>query len=239
LLLETQYHYLFAHRRPTDVNKFQLTVLIAGVANLALLLLFPPFNSQSLLRAGPASFDAFYPMFDAPANATLNSGLLYLEIFSVLFNAVLAWLLLQGAPQQPSRPRVRWENVLQWMVIADLVLILLFPPFETQPDRAFEGFRFALSGSVQRGIFLPFLFLELFLLALNAAALWLAFGLVARWSETDGAESPVPEPVAAGSATLDPDRSQIGRSDRDRRQDPDPQFGGPERRRGIERRKRP
>ena len=82
------------------MNKFQLTVLIAALANLALMLIFPPFNGQSLLRAGPASFDAFYPAFDAPANATRNSGLLYLEIFSVLVNAVLAWLLLQSAPQE-------------------------------------------------------------------------------------------------------------------------------------------
>jgi len=219
------------------MNKFQLTVLIAALANLALLLLFPPFNSQSLWRTGPASFDAFYPAFDAPVNATLNSGLLYLEIFFVLVNAVLAWLLLQGAPQEPSRPRVRWQSVLQWLVIANLLLILLFPPFETQPDRAFEGFRFALSGSVQRGIFLPFLFLELFLLALDAAALWLAFGLVARWDEGYGAESAVPESIAESGAAPDPDRSQIGRSDHDRRQGPDPHFGGPERRRGIERRK--
>src|SRR6266849_2359625 len=197
------------------MNKFQLTVLIAALANLALLLLFPPFN------------------------ATLNSGLLYLEIFFVLVNAVLAWLLLQGAPQEPSRPRVRWQSVLQWLVIANLLLILLFPPFETQPDRAFEGFRFALSGSVQRGIFLPFLFLELFLLALDAAVLWLAFGLVARWDGADGAEFPAePESLAEAGAAPGPDRSQIGRSDRDRREGPDPHFGGPERRSGAERRKR-
>ena len=222
------------------MNKFQLTVLIAALANLALLLLFPPFNSQSLWRAGPPSFDAFYPAFDAPVNATLNSGLLYLEIFFVLINAVLAWLLLQGAPEQPSRPRVRWQTVLQWLIVANLLLILLFPPFETQPDRAFEGFRFALSGSVQRGIFLPFLFLELFLLALDAAALWLAFGLVARWDEANGAESPaMPESFAEASAAPGPDKSQIGRSDRDRRQGRDRHFNGPERRRGVERRKRP
>jgi hypothetical protein len=219
------------------MNKFQLTVLIAALANLALMLIFPPFNSQSLFRVGPASFDAFYPAFDAPVSATLNSGLLYLEIFFVLVNAVLAWVLLQGAPQQPSRPRVRWQNVLQWLIIANLLVILLFPPFETQPDRAFEGFRFALSGSVQRGIFLPFLFLELFLLALDAAALWLAFGFVARWDEADGAQSAVPESIAEADAAPDPDRSEIGRSDRDRRQGEDPHFGGPERRRGIERRK--
>ncbi len=221
------------------MNKLQLTVLIAAVANLALMLLFPPFNGQSLLRAGPASFDAFYPVFDAPVNATLNSGLLYLEIFFVLVNAVLAWLLLQGAPQQPSRPRVRWQSVLQWLVIANLLLILLFPPFETQPDRAFEGFRFALSGSVQRGIFLPFLFLELFLLALDAAVLWLVFGLVARSDGAGDAEfAAEPEAFAGASAAPGPDRHEIGRSDRDRRQGLDPHFGGPERRSGVERRKR-
>src|SRR3989442_6136150 len=209
------------------MNKFQLTVLVAALANLALMLLFPPFNGQSVLRAGPASFDAFYPAFDAPVNATLNSGLLYLEIFSVLVNAVLAWLLLQSAPEQPSRPRVRWQTVLQWLIIANLLLILLFPPFETQPDRAFEGFRFALSGSVQRGIFLPFLFLELFLLALDAAVLWLAFGLVARWDEASGAEFPAePESFAEASAAPGPDRHQIGRSAPDRGQGLDPAFGG-------------
>jgi len=221
------------------MNRFQLTVLIGALANLALLLLFPPFNSQSLWRPGPASFDAFYPAFDAPVNGTLNSGLLYLEIFFVLVNAVLAWVLLQGAPEQPSRPRVRWQNVLQWLIIANLLVILLFPPFETQPDRAFEGFRFALSGSVQRGIFLPFLFLELFLLALDAAVLWLAFGLVARWDGANGAEfSAEPESFDEAGAAPGPDRSQIGRSDRDRREGPDPRFGGPERRSGDERRKR-
>jgi len=217
------------------VNKFQLTVLIAALANLALLLLFPPFDSQPLWRMGPATFDAFYPVFDWPAKGTLNSGLLYLEIFSVLVNAALAWVLLQGTPKQPSLPRVRWQSVLQWMVIADLLLILIFPPFETLPlearmgERAFEGFRFVLSGSVQRGIFLPLLFMELLLLALNATALWLAFELVARKEETSGAVSP-------GAPGLEGD--QIGRSGSDRRQRRDPRYDGPERRIGIDRRER-
>src|SRR5260221_1753844 len=202
-----------------------------------LILFAPPFNSQSLFRAGPASFDAFYPAFDAPVGAELKSGLLYLEFFWVVVNAVLEWALMQGVPQQPHTPRVRWQNVLQWLVIANLLVILLFPPFETQPDRAFEGFRFALGGSVQRGIFLPFLFLELFLLALDAAALWLAFGLVTRWDVADGAESFVPGSIAEAGAAPDPDRSQIGRSDHHRRQGRDPNFGGPEPRKGIDRRK--
>lgn len=217
------------------MNKFQLTVLITAMANLALLLLFPPFDSQPLGRIGPANFDAFYPVFDWPARGTLNSGLLYLEVLPVLINAALAWLLLQGAPQQPSRPRVRWQSALQWLVIADLLLILMFPPFETQPlaarmgERAFESFSFVLSGSVQRGIFVPLLFMELLLLALNATALWLAFGLIARGDETNGAESP---------AALGLEGGQIGRSDSDRRQSRDPRYDGPERRSGIDRRER-
>ena len=215
------------------VNNFQLTVLIAALANLAVLLLFPPFDSQPLGLTGTATFDAFYPVFDWPVKGVVNSGLLYLEVFSVLVNATLAWLLLQGTPQRPSRPRFRWQSVLQWIVVADLLLILVFPPFETRPlearlgERAFEGFAFALSGSVQRGIFIPLLFMELLLLALNATALWLAFGLVDRASEAMGTESP---------GALGPEEGQIGRSGVDRRQRRDPRYRGPERRSGIDRR---
>jgi hypothetical protein len=216
------------------VNNFQLTVLIAALANLALLLLFPPFDSQPLGLSGSATFDAFYPVFDWPVKGTINSGLLYLEVFAVLFNATLAWLLLQGTPRRPAVPRFRWQIVLQWLVVADLLLLLLFPPFETRPlearlgERAFEGFAFVLSGSVQRGIFVPLLFMEILLLALNATALWLAFGLVDRGSDA-GAESP----GAPG-----PEAGQIGRSGVDRRQRRDAHYKGPERRRGIDRRNR-
>jgi hypothetical protein len=217
------------------VNNFQLTVLIAALANLALLLLFPPFDSQPLGLTGAPTFDAFYPVFDWPVKGVINSGLLYLEVFSVLVNATLAWLLLQGPPQRPSMPRFRWQGVLQWMVVADLLLMLLFPPFETRPvearlgERAFEGFAFVLSGSVQRGIFMPLLFMEFLLLALNATTLWLAFGLIDRGREASAAQSP---------GMPGPERGQIGRSGADRRQRRDPSYRGPERRSGTDRRDR-
>ena len=226
------------------MNKFQLTVLIAALVNLALLLFFPPYNSLPLGRTGPGSFDAFYPAFGAPPSGAVNTGLLYLEMSPVFANAVLAWILLQDTPQPPYRPRVRWQSVLQWLVIANLALILLFPPFETQPlaarmgDRAFEGFRFALSGNVQRGIFLPLLYLELLLLALNATSLWLVFGLVARGEAATDADSPmVPAPLPEASAAPGLQRGQVGRSGRDRRVHEDPDYRGPERRRGGERRR--
>lgn len=217
------------------MNNFQLTVLIAALANLALLLLFPPFDSQPLGLMGAATFDAFYPVFDWPVKGTINSGLLYLEVFAVLVNATLAWLLLQGTPQRPVLPRFRWQSVLQWLVVANLLLVLLFPPFETLPlearlgERAFEGFAFVLSGSVQRGIFIPLLFMELLLLALNTAAISLAFGLIDRGSAARAAESP----GGPGS-----EGRQIGRSGVDRRQRRDTGYTGPERRRGGDRRHR-
>jgi hypothetical protein len=227
------------------MNKFQLTVLIAALANLVLVLLFPPYNSLPLGRTGPGSFDAFYPAFAAPANGTVNTGLLYLELFPVFANAVAAWLLLQDTRQEPYRPRMRWQSALQWLVIANLVLILAFPPFETQPlaarigDRAFEGFKFALSGNVQSGIFLPLLYLELLLLALNATSLWLAFGLVARDGAAEQDSAAAPAPLAEASAASPPERKgQVGRSGRDRRVGQDPGYAGPERRLGRDRRKR-
>lgn len=226
------------------MNKFQLTVLVAALVNLALLLFFPPYNSLPLGRTGPGSFDAFYPAFSAPPNGAVNTGLLYLEMFPVFINAVIAWLLLQDTAQQPYRPRVRWQIVLQGLVIANLLLILLFPPFETQPlesrigDRAFEGFKFALSGNVQSGIFLPLLYLELLLLALNAASMWLAFGIVAREEAVSAGPSVAPAPPPEAGAAPGPRSGQVGRSGKDRRVHADPGYQGPERRRGGDRRRR-
>lgn len=226
------------------MNKFQLAVLMGALGNLALLLFFPPYNSLPLGRTGPGSFDAFYPAFGAPPSGSVNTGLLYLEMIPVFVNAVLAWVLLQDTRQPPYRPRVRWQSVLQWLVIANLALILLFPPFETQPlaarmgDRAFEGFRFALSGDVQLGIFVPLLYLELLLLALNAASLWLVFGFLARGEALADADAPVvPAPVPEVGAAPAVLRGQVGRSGRDRRMRQDPDYGGPERRHGSDRRR--
>lgn len=212
------------------MNKFQLTVLIAAMANLALLLLFPPYDSRPAGLLGQAGFDSFYFIFDAPANGIVNTGLLYLETLPVLVNAALAWLFLEGAPQRSSSPRVPWQRVLQWLVAADVLLIVLFPPFETRPlaaafgDRALEGFDFVLSGGIQRGIFLPLLYMELSLLAVNTAALWLAFLLVARRYEA--------------SAARESEKAELGRSGHDRRQHQDPRYDGRERRSGVDRRER-
>jgi hypothetical protein len=229
------------------MNKFQLTVMAGAVLNFALLLLFPPFDRFPLGR-GTSTFDAFYPLFAAPPTGVINTGLLYIEIMVVSLNAALGWLMMQGVPENPVRPRVRWQSALQWLVIADLLLILLFPPFEVRPlsplgMNSFDGFRFAPTGSVQQGIFLPLLFLELLLLAVNAAAFWLAFGMVSGGAgeirPAQAAASLAPAPVTRPAPRSFGADGQYGRAKRDRRVNQNPGYSGPERRHNKERRRSP
>lgn len=214
--------------RNRTVNRYQLTVLVAAFANLALLLLFPPFDNRPSQGMGPASFDSFCPMFAAPENGIVNTGLLYLETLPVLVNAAIAWLLLEGR-QRRSLPSIRWQTVLQGLVAIDVLLMVLFPPYETRPialgfgDRTFEGFNFVLSGGPQRGIFVPLLYMELSLLAVNTAALWVAFWRVARGYEAEFVDA-------------EREKGALGRSAKDRRQHQDPNYSGPERRSGTDRR---
>lgn len=68
------------------MNGSQVALLAVAAANLALLLLFPPYDSVTLGR-GSASFDAFYFVFDAHFNKAINANLLLLQIYWVLINA--------------------------------------------------------------------------------------------------------------------------------------------------------
>ena len=74
--------------------------LLAGIAaNIALILLFPPFeNYPSTMRFSVTSFDGFYFYFGDKLQRNLYQPILFLEIFLVLINGALLWLLL---PRQP------------------------------------------------------------------------------------------------------------------------------------------
>jgi len=227
------------------MNKFQLTVIVGAVINLALALLFPPFDRYPLGR-GMAAFDAFYPLMAAPPAGFINTGLLYIEIMAVAFNAALAWLMLQGSAEDPAQPRTRPQSVLQVLVFADLLLILLFPPFEARSlssfgMNSFDGFGFALAGNIQQGIFLPLLFLELLLLALNAAACWLAFGMLSGGEADAGRIQAAAAPAAAPRSQPQSDGTgrQFGRAKSARRVKQDPAYAGPERRKLKDRRRNP
>lgn len=158
------------------MNRFQKLVLVLAAANAVAIALFPPFDRESL--AGTPVFDAFHPIFAAPANGLINANLLYTALFAVFANAAALWLAL--ASGKDGRPRFDPGNLVVILAIANLALVFLFPPYET-PSAAgkfgggggFDGFQFALGGSGRRTIFIPLLYIEVIFALLNACVAWL------------------------------------------------------------------
>jgi hypothetical protein len=159
------------------MNHHQAIVLVVAAFNLALILLFPPYDSVALGRGGAQSFDAFYFAFDGHANRLLNSNLLLLELYWVLINASIGWLLLRGEPR--PEPILSRRAAVTVMVAVNLVVVWLFPPFENYAStlRAggtyFDGFYFLFGDKWQRRFFIPLLYMEVLWILINGAILWL------------------------------------------------------------------
>jgi hypothetical protein len=158
------------------VNRFQKLVLALAAGNAVAIALFPPYDIESL--AGTPVFDAFHPLFAAPANGLINANLLYSALFAVFANAAVLWLAL--ASGKHGRPRFDSGNLVVILAIANLALIFLFPPYETPPvsgkfggGGGFDGFQFALGGTGRRTIFIPLLYIEVIFALLNACVAWL------------------------------------------------------------------
>lgn len=163
------------------MSRGQWFVLIFAVANLALVLLFPPYDYASLQRANIPTFDGFHFVFTARPNRVLNSNFLALEVIVVLINAAIAWLL-QRKPTQPMvRKGNRYQRGVLWFVALNLVFLLLFPPFENYQAitkaalPSFEGFYFLFGDNGLRQIVTPILYIEVALLLINGCLLWLLF----------------------------------------------------------------
>ena len=77
-------------------------VLVFAVVNLAVMLLFPPFeNYASMTRMSGTWFDGFYFVFGDKWHRRFYVPLLYIEVLWVLVNAALLWLLFRDpAPQE-------------------------------------------------------------------------------------------------------------------------------------------
>jgi hypothetical protein len=161
------------------MNRYQKIVLGGAFANAVVLMLFPPFDVETLARAAPV-FDAFYPVFSAPPNRTINGNLLYLALFAVVGNAGLAWLALLGGRE--GLPRITPRNLVMVLGFLNLLAGFLFPPYEAVPlagrlgGGSFDGFGFALAESARRRIFVPLLYIEVLYVLINACAFWLALG---------------------------------------------------------------
>lgn len=163
------------------MNNAQRIALILAAANLALLLIFPPYDYVSLQYGNIATFDGFYLVFGVHQNRVMNASFLALEIIVVLINTCIALLLLRQPPlRQVGRPggNSRQRAVLA-LVAINLVLVLLFPPFEyfSAITKAalptFEGFYFVFGDNSLRQMVTPILYLEVALILINGALLWL------------------------------------------------------------------
>ncbi len=165
------------------LNTAQGIALGVAIANLVLLLLLPPYDYVSLQQGNIPTFDGFYFVFGDHPNRIVNANFLTLELIAVLINACIALLLLRDPPLRKLRSPGgnRKQRVILILVAVNLVLILLFPPFEyfSAITKAalptFEGFYFLFGDNSQRQLVTPILYIEFALVIINGALLWVLF----------------------------------------------------------------
>ncbi|MDP2811385.1 MAG: hypothetical protein Q8O34_14665 [Rhodocyclaceae bacterium] len=163
------------------MNRQQAMALAIAAVNLALVLFFPPYDYLSMQRGNVATFDGFHFALAQQPNRIVNGDFLALEIIVVLANAGIAWLLLRSRPAPTRPPGNRYQRGVLWLVAINLVLMLLFPPFENYAAitkaavPTFEGFYFLFADNSQRQIVTTILYLEVALALINGGLLWLLF----------------------------------------------------------------
>jgi hypothetical protein len=174
----------FFHEKSV-MNLKQKIALGLGAANLALIWLFPPFNSFSFTDIKAPIFAGFHFRFMVANNETVNGDVLFLEIAVLLINVVIAWLLLRDVKNLTgSKKYFNYQNAILFVVAVNLTLILLFPPFQffyavtSALLPSFQGFYFIFMAGPMLSIVTPILYLEVVFVLFNGVALWLLFNRV-------------------------------------------------------------
>ncbi|HCI15142.1 MAG: hypothetical protein A2063_02020 [Gallionellales bacterium GWA2_60_142] len=164
------------------MNGKQKIALWAGLVNLAVMLLFPPFDSFSFTDTKSLVFAGFQFAFSGESNEIINQDVLFLEIVVLLVNVGVAWLLLRDTRNMLiAERRLNYQNAILLMIAANLTIILLFPPFEyfyaitNAVLPTFQGFYFIFSAGPALTIVTPILYLEVMFVLFNGAVLWLLF----------------------------------------------------------------
>jgi hypothetical protein len=164
------------------MNRPQILAIGIAALNVALMLLFPPYDYISLQRGNVPTFDGFYFVFGDHANRIANTDFLALEIIVILINACIAWLLLRPRPTgRASGGVTRYQRGVLWLVALNLILVVLFPPFQNYSAitkaalPSFEGFYFLFADNSQRHLVASILYIEVALVLINGGILWLLF----------------------------------------------------------------
>jgi hypothetical protein len=163
------------------MNRKQAIALAVAAANVVLIMLFPPFDIYSIAKAQVpvfAGFD-FYPSRNQ--YMVVNMSMLSLELFVVFINAGIAWLLLSTPKVAVTRGRMSFQNATLLVVAVNLVVIILFPPFDSvfaltkASIPTFEGFYFIFARQSNHVIVTAILYIEVFFVLINGAIFWLIF----------------------------------------------------------------
>lgn len=96
------------HRGDHEIPRFRYSrgIALFVAANLALVLLFPPFEPYSGLTAGGhGTFDSFYFVFGDRSHRAIFAPLLHLECLFVLVNAFTLWLLFNAIARSDEATR--------------------------------------------------------------------------------------------------------------------------------------
>ena len=164
------------------MNKRQWILVALALVNLVLVWLFPPFDYVSATRNNVPTFDGFHWYDSGSASLRVNSNFLQLEIFVIIINAAIAWLLLKDRKTEKKEPaRTDWQKVVMIGVVLNLLLVMLFPPMEnyyavTRAALAsFDGFYFIFGEHGARTIVTQLLYLEVIFVLANGGILWMLF----------------------------------------------------------------
>lgn len=193
----------FAIIGPTGkpLNRNQSIALAIAAANLLLVFLFPPIDQYSIAASQLPIFAGFHFVLALPSNSTVNGSVLWLAVSVILINAAIAWLLLRARPSATPAKKFGIQNAVLVFTGANLLLALLFPPFESVfaltkailPN--FEGFYFIFFRKPSHVIVTTLLYIEMALILLNGAILWLLF-------KDRGAASMTPEEMRTAASRL-------------------------------------
>ena len=167
------------------MNLKQKIALGLGAVNLAVLWLFPPFDSFSFTDTTALIFAGFHFRFARAANEVVNGDVLFLEIVVLLVNVAVAWLLLRDDKNITGMKwRINYQNAILLVMAANLTVIILFPPFQLYYAvtsallPTFEGFYFIFLAGPMLTIVTPILYLEVIFVLFNGSILWLLFNRV-------------------------------------------------------------